>query len=110
MCVSQADIYFAKIKLETIKLCRTCQHADVAIYMNATGALYQWAGRGTPAMFCILEGSANMRLASDMGGRQFTSEPPMQLWGAAARDRDTGRQQARFPSDRRARHGGAMPR
>jgi hypothetical protein len=49
--------------------------------MNSTGALYQWDGRGTPAMFCILEGSANIRLASDMGGRQVTSEPPMQLWG-----------------------------
>jgi hypothetical protein len=48
-------------------------------------------------MFCILEGSANMMLASPMPGRQFTSEPPMQLWGAAARNRDTGRQSARFP-------------
>jgi hypothetical protein len=47
--------------------------------------LYQWDGRGTPAMFCILEGSANMMLASDMEGRQLTSEPPMQLWGAAER-------------------------
>ena len=54
--------------------------------MNSTGALYQWAGLGTPAMFCILAGSANMMLASDMEGRQLTSEPPMQLWGAAEKE------------------------
>ncbi len=64
--------------------------------MNSTGALYQWAGLGTPAMFCILEGSANMMEASALLGRQFTSEPPMQLWGAAARDRHKDRQLARF--------------
>ena len=66
-------------------LCRLVK--DYRIYMICTGALYQWDGRGTPSMFCILEGSANMRAASSMGGRQLTSEPPMQLWGAAAADR-----------------------
>jgi hypothetical protein len=57
------------------------------VYMKATGALYQWEGRGTPSMFCILEGSANMRAASAGPGRQLTSEPPMQLWGASAQSR-----------------------
>jgi hypothetical protein len=71
--------------------------------MNSTGALYQWAGLGTPAMFCILEGSANMMEASALLGRQFTSEPPMQLWGAAAQDRDTGHQTACFPIATNAR-------
>ena len=45
----------------------------------------QWEGAGTPSMFCILEGSANMVAASAAPGRQFISEPPTQLWGAAAR-------------------------
>ena len=45
----------------------------------------QWAGAGTPSMFCILEGSANIMAASALPGRQFISEPPIQLWGAAAR-------------------------
>jgi hypothetical protein len=44
----------------------------------------QWEGAGTPSMFCILEGSANMLAASAAPGRQFISEPPTQL-GAAAR-------------------------
>jgi len=60
----------------------------------------QWAGAGTPSMFCILEGSANMMEASALDGRQFTSEPPMQLWGAAARDRAQAVSQHPFPSRR----------
>ncbi len=51
--------------------------------MNSTGALYQWEGAGTPPAFCILEGSANIMAASAKPGSQLTSEPPMQLWGAA---------------------------
>ncbi len=51
--------------------------------MNSTGALYQWEGAGTPPASCILEGSANIMAASAEPGRQFISEPPMQLWGAA---------------------------
>jgi len=51
--------------------------------MNSTGALYQWEGAGTPPASCILEGSANIIAASAAPGRQLTSEPPMQLWGAA---------------------------
>ena len=100
--ITAGDFYFAKIKLETIKLCEA-DNERMPIYMNSTGALYQWDGRGTPAMFCILEGSANMMLASDMEGRQFTSEPPMQLWGAAERDRQTGRQLARCAIATKAR-------
>jgi hypothetical protein len=100
--ITAGDFYFAKIKLETIKLCET-DNERMPIYMNSTGALYQWDGRGTPAMFCILEGSANMMLASDMEGRQFTSEPPMQLWGAAERDRQKGRQLARCAIATKAR-------
>ena len=69
--------------------------------MICTGALYQWAGRGTPSMFCILEGSANMRAASAGGGRQLTSEPPMQLWGAAAGERDTSVRSADARTDSR---------
>ena len=60
---------------------------DKSLYMKATGPLYQWLGEGTPSMFCILEGSANMVEASAAPGRQFISEPPMQLWGAAVRER-----------------------
>ena len=63
-----------------------CFYQDVTVYMNSTGALYQWEGAGTPFMFCILEGSANMMEASAEPGRQVTSEPPMQLWGAAEKE------------------------
>jgi hypothetical protein len=44
----------------------------------------QWAGAGMPPVFCILEGSANMPAAMPGEGRQLVSEPPTQLWGAAA--------------------------
>jgi hypothetical protein len=50
-------------------------------YKKAAWDLYQWEGVGTPSMFCILEGSANMIEASLAGGRQVVSEPPTQLCG-----------------------------
>jgi len=51
---------------------------------RAAWDLYQWAGMGTPSIFCILEGSANISavfMLFDTPGRQFISEPPTQLWG-----------------------------
>ena len=51
---------------------------------RSEGMTDQWAGAGMPLVFCILRGSANMPAATPGGGRQPCSEPPMQLWGAAA--------------------------
>jgi hypothetical protein len=61
---------------------RTRIHIHIDLYVSIhTNTNLQ----NSPLVFCILEGSANMPAASAGPGRQFISEPPMQLWGAAVK-------------------------
>ena len=58
---------------------RSCNACNNVAQLQHPHVTDQWEGAGTPSMFCILEGSANMVAASAAPGRQFISEPPMQL-------------------------------